>query len=181
MCHTQYPDVVSLVGEMLDAAPQTQSFIIDSEVVAVDPATGELKTFQELSNRARKDVKLDDVKVAVCVFAFDVMYLDGQVGGPPGRLVRAARPSLICGPSWVATGPNRTAVPRAPITSPHALPRVCPATEGRGALRPRQKRRERGREGSRRGVLAGGSEQLERGVDGQGSLPIAQAPAGAHR
>ncbi|KAL1939770.1 hypothetical protein VTO73DRAFT_9470 [Trametes versicolor] len=75
----KYPDVVSLVGEMLDAAPQTQSFIIDSEVVAVDPATGELKTFQELSNRARKDVKLDDVKVAVCVFAFDVMFLDGQV------------------------------------------------------------------------------------------------------
>lgn len=98
MCHTQYPDVVSLVGEMLDAAPQTQSFIIDSEVVAVDPATGELKTFQELSNRARKDVKLDDVKVSVCVFVFDVMFLDGQVGGPLGVFKRAARPSLICGP-----------------------------------------------------------------------------------
>ncbi|KAI0823660.1 ATP-dependent DNA ligase [Trametes gibbosa] len=75
----KYPDVVSLVGEMLAAAPQTESFIMDSEVVAVDPGTGELKTFQELSNRARKDVKLDDVRVSVCVFGFDLMFLDGQV------------------------------------------------------------------------------------------------------
>ena len=52
---------------------------MDAEVVAIDPATGALKTFQELSNRARKDVKLDEVKVAVCVFAFDIMFLDGQV------------------------------------------------------------------------------------------------------
>ena len=52
---------------------------MDAEVVAIDPATGALKTFQELSNRARKDVKLDEVKVAVCVFAFDLMYIDGQV------------------------------------------------------------------------------------------------------
>ena len=65
--------------EIFNASPQTESFIIDAEVVAVDPATGALKTFQELSNRARKDVKLDEVKVSVCVFAFDIMFLDGQV------------------------------------------------------------------------------------------------------
>ena len=64
---------------MFESYPQTESFIIDAEVVAIDPATGALKTFQELSNRARKDVKLDEVKVAVCVFAFDIMFLDGQV------------------------------------------------------------------------------------------------------
>ena len=39
-----------------------------------------MKTFQELSNRARKDVQLADVRVAVGVFAFDLMFLDGQVG-----------------------------------------------------------------------------------------------------
>lgn len=55
------------------------SFIIDSEIVALDPETGALKTFQELSNRARKDVQLADVRVAVGVFAFDLMFLDGQV------------------------------------------------------------------------------------------------------
>ncbi|KAJ3552205.1 hypothetical protein NM688_g4271 [Phlebia brevispora] len=34
---------------------------------------------QELSNRARRDVKLDDVTVSVCVFAFDLMYLNGEI------------------------------------------------------------------------------------------------------
>lgn len=70
---------MSLVEDLLKTSSRSQSFIIDAEVVAIDPATGALKTFQELSNRARKDVKLDDVKVSVCVFAFDLMYLDGQV------------------------------------------------------------------------------------------------------
>jgi len=52
---------------------------MDTEIVAIDSANGEIKTFQELSNRARKDVKLDEVLVPVCVFAFDIMYLDGEV------------------------------------------------------------------------------------------------------
>nr|VWO97197.1 Uncharacterized protein [Ganoderma boninense] len=75
----KYPDVVSLVDTLFRTSPQTESFIMDAEVVAIDPMTGALKTFQELSNRARKDVKLDEVKVSVCVFAFDLMYLDGQI------------------------------------------------------------------------------------------------------
>ncbi|QRW00404.1 ATP-dependent DNA ligase [Ceratobasidium sp. AG-Ba] len=54
------------------------SFILDAEVVAVDPHTGSLRTFQELSNRPRKDVSLKDVKVVVCVYAFDLMYLNGE-------------------------------------------------------------------------------------------------------
>ena len=41
--------------------------------------TGELQNFQTLSNRARKDVNLSDIKVRVAVFAFDLMYLNGQV------------------------------------------------------------------------------------------------------
>ncbi|KAL7281676.1 hypothetical protein ACG7TL_004993 [Trametes sanguinea] len=76
---TDKADVVSLVDELFNSNSQTQSFIMDSEIVAIDPGTGELKTFQDLSNRARKDVKLDDVKVSVCVFAFDIMFLDGQL------------------------------------------------------------------------------------------------------
>ncbi|PIL36196.1 hypothetical protein GSI_01857 [Ganoderma sinense ZZ0214-1] len=75
----KYPDVVSLVETLFQTSPQTESFIMDAEVVAIDPTTGALKTFQELSNRARKDVKLDEVKVSVCVFAFDLMCLDGQI------------------------------------------------------------------------------------------------------
>lgn len=78
----KYPDIVSLVGHILDRSPETSSFILDAEVVAVDPLDGTLKSFQELSNRARRDVRIDDVKVTVCVFAFDIMYLDGQVCMP---------------------------------------------------------------------------------------------------
>ncbi|TCD71252.1 hypothetical protein EIP91_011730 [Steccherinum ochraceum] len=75
----EYPDIISLVKHIFDTSPQTTSFIFDTEIVAIDPADGSLKSFQELSNRARRDVRIDDVKVTVCVFAFDIMYLDGQI------------------------------------------------------------------------------------------------------
>ena len=65
---------------MCERSTGATSFIIDSEIVALDPEAGALKTFQVLSNRARKDVQLADVRVAVGVFAFDLMFLDGQVG-----------------------------------------------------------------------------------------------------
>jgi DNA ligase-1 len=64
---------------MLQKSSRAQSFIVDSEIVAVDPSDGSLKSFQELSNRARKDVAVEDVKVAVAVFAFDLMFMDGEV------------------------------------------------------------------------------------------------------
>jgi DNA ligase 1 len=47
--------------------------------VAIDPATGALKTFQELSYRSRKDVEMGDIKVRVGIYAFDLMYLNGEV------------------------------------------------------------------------------------------------------
>ena len=56
-----------------------QSFIVDAEAVAVDPSTGDLRSFQELAGRARKDVQIADVKVAVCLFLFDMMLLNGMV------------------------------------------------------------------------------------------------------
>lgn len=64
---------------MFARAFNLQSFIIDSEIVAIDPDDGGLRSFQELSNRARKDVGIRNIKVPVCVFAFDLMYLDGEV------------------------------------------------------------------------------------------------------
>jgi len=74
----QYPDVVLLVESMMDEK-QATSFILDAEIVAIDQSTGALKSFQELSNRARKDVNLADVEVSVCLFAFDFMFLNGEV------------------------------------------------------------------------------------------------------
>ncbi|CAG8604030.1 3296_t:CDS:2, partial [Acaulospora colombiana] len=37
-----------------------------------------LRSFQELAGRARKDVKVAEVKVAVCLFLFDMMKLNGK-------------------------------------------------------------------------------------------------------
>lgn len=45
----------------------------------MDPDTQQVKSFQELSNRPRKNVQLGDIRVTVCVYAFDIMYLNGEV------------------------------------------------------------------------------------------------------
>jgi len=71
----KYPDLVSWVLKFRGEG--VSSFILEGEVVAIDRESGELKTFQTLSNRARKDVIIGSVKVDVCLFAFDLMYLNG--------------------------------------------------------------------------------------------------------
>ena len=52
---------------------------MDAEAVAIDRTTGKLMPFQELSKRKRKDVKVEDIQVRVCLFAFDLLYLNGEV------------------------------------------------------------------------------------------------------
>ncbi|KAL5485090.1 hypothetical protein ACEPAI_7732 [Sanghuangporus weigelae] len=74
----KYPDVTALVEGMFTASDQLRSFIIDTEIVAVDALDGSLRTFQELSNRARKGVRLEDIKIRVCVFVFDLMFLNDE-------------------------------------------------------------------------------------------------------
>jgi DNA ligase-1 len=72
----KYPDLVALVPQIRGEG--VSSFILEGEVVAIDRETGELKTFQTLANRARKDVLIGSVKIDVCLFAFDLMYLNGE-------------------------------------------------------------------------------------------------------
>jgi len=72
----KYPDLVELVPKIRGEG--VESFILEGEVVAVDRETGELKAFQTLTNRARKDVDIGSIKVDVCLFAFDLMYLNGE-------------------------------------------------------------------------------------------------------
>lgn len=74
----QYPDVVAICHILIKDNAEIKSFVIDSEIVAIN-TDGSVATFQELSNRARKDVALHDVTVPVCVYAFDLMYLNGEV------------------------------------------------------------------------------------------------------
>ena len=72
----KYPDLVALVPSFRGEG--VTSFILEGEVVAVDHDSGELKAFQTLTNRARKDVDIGSIKVDVCLFAFDLMYLNGE-------------------------------------------------------------------------------------------------------
>ncbi|KAI9696875.1 MAG: hypothetical protein M1820_008029 [Bogoriella megaspora] len=72
----KYPDLVALVPQI--RGDGVSSFIMEGEVVAVDRDSGELRPFQILANRARKDVTINEVKVDVCLFAFDLMYLNGE-------------------------------------------------------------------------------------------------------
>ncbi|KAK0384376.1 hypothetical protein NLU13_7157 [Sarocladium strictum] len=72
----KYPDLVELVPKI--RGDGVSSFIMEGEVVAVDRNSGELKNFQTLTNRARKDVDIGSIKIDVCMFAFDLMALNGQ-------------------------------------------------------------------------------------------------------
>lgn len=72
----KYPDLVALVPKIRGEG--VKSFIMEGEVVAIDRESGDLRTFQTLANRARKDVVIGTVKIDVCLFAFDLMYLNGE-------------------------------------------------------------------------------------------------------
>jgi len=72
----KYPDLVALVPQI--RGDGVSSFILEGEVVAIDRESGDLKAFQTLTNRARKDVAIGAVNIDVCLFAFDLMYLNGE-------------------------------------------------------------------------------------------------------
>lgn len=72
----KYPDLVSLVPQI--RGESVSSFILEGEVVAVDRENGDLQPFQTLTNRAKKNVEIGEIKVNVCLFAFDLMYLNGE-------------------------------------------------------------------------------------------------------
>lgn len=76
MMTDKYPDLVALVPTIRGEG--VESFILEGEVVAVDGESGDLKAFQTLTHRARKDVAIRSIKVDVCLFAFDLMYLNGE-------------------------------------------------------------------------------------------------------
>ncbi|OAP13598.1 LIG1 [Arabidopsis thaliana] len=72
----KYPDVALALSRL--KKPSVKSFILDCEVVAFDREKKKILPFQILSTRARKNVNVNDIKVGVCIFAFDMLYLNGQ-------------------------------------------------------------------------------------------------------
>ncbi|KAH0537342.1 hypothetical protein FGG08_005858 [Glutinoglossum americanum] len=90
----KYPDLVALVPRI--RGDGARSFIMEGEVVAIDRESGNLKNFQALAGRGRKDVLIGSVKVDVCLFAFDLMYLNGEeLLGRPFRERRELLRSLF--------------------------------------------------------------------------------------
>ncbi len=70
-----YPDVVKYMEEAVDA----KEYIIEGEIVAYDPESGEFKPFQELMHRKRKhDISEVMKEYPVKVFLFDIIYLNGE-------------------------------------------------------------------------------------------------------
>ncbi|EEB05200.1 ATP-dependent DNA ligase Cdc17 [Schizosaccharomyces japonicus yFS275] len=72
----RYPDIVESVSRW--RKPTSTSFILDCEAVGWDRDEHKILPFQILSTRKRKDVQLEDVKVRACIFAFDLLYLNGK-------------------------------------------------------------------------------------------------------
>jgi len=79
-CNTdKYPDIIERMPLALN--DQTTEFIADGEVVAWDLVNKSIMPFQALSTRKRKlDSKSGkvEIKVPVCVFLFDLLYLNGE-------------------------------------------------------------------------------------------------------
>ncbi|ONI00933.1 hypothetical protein PRUPE_6G112300 [Prunus persica] len=72
----KFPDVVVAVSRLKKSS--VTSFVLDCELVAYDRVKQKILPFQVLSTRARKNVAMSDIKVDVCIFAFDMLYLNGQ-------------------------------------------------------------------------------------------------------
>lgn len=76
----KYPDVLSKLDSWVQDG--VTSFVLDCETVAWDTVNKKVLPFQQLMTRKRKDVKAEDVKVKVCVYAFDLLFFNGEVRLP---------------------------------------------------------------------------------------------------
>ncbi|KAJ5903356.1 DNA ligase 1 [Penicillium tannophilum] len=72
----KYPDVLGKLDTWVKN--DVTSFVLDCETVAWDTVNKKVLPFQQLMTRKRKDVKAEDVKVKVCVFAFDLLFFNGD-------------------------------------------------------------------------------------------------------
>lgn len=72
----RYPDIVSIVPKII--LEKNVSFILDCEAVAWDRVAQKILPFQVLSTRKRKDVSVNDIKVQVHLFVFDILFFKDE-------------------------------------------------------------------------------------------------------
>ncbi|CAL7947643.1 unnamed protein product [Xylocopa violacea] len=73
---SKYPDIIGRFKNT--QGEEVKSCILDCEAVAWDNEKKQILPFQILSTRKRKDANEADIKVQVCVFIFDLLYLNGE-------------------------------------------------------------------------------------------------------
>ncbi|XP_006142255.1 DNA ligase 1 isoform X1 [Tupaia chinensis] len=72
----KYPDIISRIPKI--KLSSVTSFILDTEAVAWDQEKKQILPFQVLTTRKRKEVDASEIQVQVCVYAFDLIYLNGE-------------------------------------------------------------------------------------------------------
>ncbi|KAK3795197.1 hypothetical protein RRG08_056260 [Elysia crispata] len=73
---SKYPDIIRRMPKVLGDG--IKSCVVDSEAVAWDVEKKQILPFQVLSTRKRKDADESQIKVQVCVYAFDLLFLNGE-------------------------------------------------------------------------------------------------------
>ncbi|WCJ44353.1 DNA ligase 1 [Euphorbia peplus] len=70
---SKYPDVVAAITRLKKS--YVTSFVLDC---AYNRDEERILPFQRLSTRPQKNVVMSDIKINVCIFAFDILYLNGE-------------------------------------------------------------------------------------------------------
>ncbi|KMQ98186.1 dna ligase 1 [Lasius niger] len=73
---SKYPDIIKRFKNT--RGDLVKNCILDCEAVAWDNEQKQILPFQILSTRKRKDANEEDIKVQVCVFMFDLLYLNDE-------------------------------------------------------------------------------------------------------
>ena len=80
-----YPDIVDYVNNFQKESQEKNkeqsinSFIIDCEMVAFDTKNNKILPFQQLTTRSRKNVDINSITIHVCMFVFDILYLNNEI------------------------------------------------------------------------------------------------------